>query len=138
MSVPGFTAEWGLVKPGPAGKWASAGSSSWRMGAAKRVDVSGSITPARPTPEQQDYIDCVNECLDEGGDPSACSKQCKTVGSTTPVGHGTDPGTSDAQVACCLASLALCMGFNWSNPFGMAGCMLSGMSCTTTPPCNGL
>jgi hypothetical protein len=131
MTIPGFTAGSALPQSG------REETRPWAISGSGRVDVSRGITPAARDPKQQAYSECLADCRAEGGASQACRTQC-TAEVFPPVGHGTGPGTSDLQAACCLATFAACMVSAWGNFFGMAGCMFAATQCTTSGPCSGL
>jgi hypothetical protein len=138
MNIPGFTAELALAKSRFEVNWAS--PEETRLGGmwiSGRIDVSRSIAPAAMDPKQQAYKECLAECRFEGGALQDCKNQCKAE-VFPPVGHGTAPGTSDAQAACCMATFAACIAGAWGSPFGMIGCMYAATSCTTVGLCSGL
>lgn len=118
-SIPGFTA------------------SRCVPGATRRSldSAHGRFVPAIPGEDAANYMECVRECRGEGGSAASCHQACQPG---TGSGHGSVSGTSDAQALCCMGILAACIGFNANSPFGIVGCMVSALSCTTTPPCNAL
>ena len=94
----------------------------------------GVVIPAMRDNSSQNYQDCLTDCRLGGG--KNCAAQCSKA--TPSQGHGSTPGTSNAQALCCMGSFAACLISSWGNVFGMIGCYASATQCTTTPPCNAL
>lgn len=123
MSLPGFIQD----------EVESFGSQAWQ-GMHSEYPARGVVTPAMRDTTSQKYHDCLVDCRLDGG--KNCATQCSN---TTPSqGHGSTPGTSNAQALCCMGIFAACLVRNWGDVFGMIGCGVSATQCTTTPPCNAL
>ena len=119
MTMPGFTAE------------TSCNGSRNRYRRCKLGGAQG-VTPAMD-PQAQDHKECIAECRAEGG--KNCAAQCRPQQN---VGHGSTPGTSDAQVACCLGIFAHCLAMTWAYPPLIGLCYLQASICTQSYPCKDL
>jgi hypothetical protein len=137
MNMPSFTAEGSLLKSGYGGDLASHINTAWLKYVMPTLEAAQGITPAIPMDDRilQRKI-CLKECRAEGG--INCEEQCRVAEAPDPIGHGTSPGTSDAQALCCMGIFAACMGGAWGSPLGMLGCMVKATSCTQEFPCNAL
>jgi|ERR1700722_1745810 len=136
MNTPGFTAGASLIRALRKNTSISfAYSISGEAFAHSRLDRERQrIIPAARDSKEQAYGDCLTDCRLSGA--KNCASRCGTA--TPGPGHGSTPGTSNAQVACCIGFFAECIVSNWGDVFGLAGCFYSASTCTQNAPCNAL